>query len=296
MSEEDLRRGEEVVKRLFGDDYFRRTRVEAPETMRRDLLRLSDEVVYGLTYTRQGLGRADRSLCTIAALVVLDKPVQLRAHIHGALNLGVPMTAIREVVRQMAFYGGFPAALGAMAVADECSAEHSAWIGEGRSGQRSAAGGSSREPPRIYERDCELCQLAVQPLESSPPRDRVYARDGWRVVVHKTSLPGWLLAFPERHVKSLHELDDGEAARLGEVLRQSTSALVVALGATKSYVMLFAERTSHMHFSVVPRSEQLPPDRRGAAVVGYSRDEPIDDDLRDRVATQLAEAWRSSGS
>ena len=47
---------------------------------------------------------------------------QLRAHIGGALNIGVTEQRGGEVITQVAMYAGFPAALNAMAVADECFA------------------------------------------------------------------------------------------------------------------------------------------------------------------------------
>jgi 4-carboxymuconolactone decarboxylase len=89
---------------------------------RRDLLRLADEVVFGRVYSRAGLSRRQRSLCTIACLTALREPVQLHAHIAGALNIGVTAREVVEVITQVAMYAGFPAALNAMAVADECFA------------------------------------------------------------------------------------------------------------------------------------------------------------------------------
>jgi 4-carboxymuconolactone decarboxylase len=58
-------------------------------------------------------------MCTIAALTVLREPVQLSAHIGGALNVGVTAGQIEEIITQMAMYSGFPAALNAMLVLDE---------------------------------------------------------------------------------------------------------------------------------------------------------------------------------
>jgi alkylhydroperoxidase/carboxymuconolactone decarboxylase family protein YurZ len=115
--------GAAMARTLFGDERYERTRL-APGTSRRaELLALADEVVFGQVYTRSGLTLDQRSLCTIAALTVLGYKNQLRAHINGALNIGLPREAIAEVIVQMAMYGGFPAALNAMQVADECFAE-----------------------------------------------------------------------------------------------------------------------------------------------------------------------------
>ncbi|OLT23170.1 hypothetical protein BJF78_06930 [Pseudonocardia sp. CNS-139] len=116
--------GERNARALFGDERYRRTRVDAAPSRRRDLLGFADEVVFGRVYARDGLSPQQRSLCTIAALTVLGHPAQLRAHIGGALNVGVSPEEIVEVITQMAMYGGFPPALNAMEIADECLRDH----------------------------------------------------------------------------------------------------------------------------------------------------------------------------
>jgi 4-carboxymuconolactone decarboxylase len=123
MGEAEARVGEREARALFGDERYDRTRTNAPVTARRDLLRLADDVVFGQVYSRPGLSRQQRSLCTIACLTALREPVQLRAHIGGALHVGVSPEEIVEAITQAAMYAGFPAALNAMAVADECFAE-----------------------------------------------------------------------------------------------------------------------------------------------------------------------------
>jgi 4-carboxymuconolactone decarboxylase len=46
------------------------------------------------------------------------------------LHVGVTPTQIVEVITQMAMYNGFPAALNAMEVADECLRDHEQAVGE----------------------------------------------------------------------------------------------------------------------------------------------------------------------
>ena len=120
MPEPGRSEAERQARRLFGDERYEASRVNAPESARRDLLRLADDVVFGQVYSRDGLTLQQRSMCTVAALTVLREPAQLRVHIGGALNIGISPKEIIEVIRQMAMYAGFPAALNAMAVADEC--------------------------------------------------------------------------------------------------------------------------------------------------------------------------------
>ena len=108
-----------MARRLFGDQRYAESRAAAPDRARRRLLWFADEIVFGRVYSRAGLTLPERSMCTVAALTVLREPAQLRAHIGGALNVGVTQERIEEIITQMAMYAGFPAALNAMAVLDD---------------------------------------------------------------------------------------------------------------------------------------------------------------------------------
>jgi 4-carboxymuconolactone decarboxylase len=119
----DVREGEAQARRLFGDERYQRSRVDAPAGHRRSLLALADEVVFGKVYARPGLSLETRALCTISALTVLGHADQLRVHVSAALRLGVAQGTIAEVMTQMAMYGGFPAALNAAQILDEAAAE-----------------------------------------------------------------------------------------------------------------------------------------------------------------------------
>jgi 4-carboxymuconolactone decarboxylase len=110
--------GERQARRLFGDRRYGETRAPADRARRR-LLALADEVVFGRVYSRPGLTLPERAMCTVAALTVLREPVQLRAHLGGALNVGVTPGQLEEIITQMAMYAGFPAALNAMLALDE---------------------------------------------------------------------------------------------------------------------------------------------------------------------------------
>jgi 4-carboxymuconolactone decarboxylase len=89
-----------------------------------DLARLTVEFPYGDVVSRPGLDLRARQIATVAALTALgNAPVQLRAHIDMALNVGCTREEIKEVIIQMAVYAGFPAALNGMAAAKEVLGE-----------------------------------------------------------------------------------------------------------------------------------------------------------------------------
>ena len=74
---------------------------------------------WGEIWTRPGLSRHARSLIAIATMVALNRPEELRLHLHAAANNGVSRDEIKEVLLQCAIYCGVPAANGAFRLAQE---------------------------------------------------------------------------------------------------------------------------------------------------------------------------------
>ncbi len=62
----------------------------------------------GRLYAREVISQKQRELCAVAALTVLDKPAELRAHIKAAMNVGASREEVAEVIFQMTTYGGVP--------------------------------------------------------------------------------------------------------------------------------------------------------------------------------------------
>lgn len=107
-----LANGEKLLAAL---DPNQRARLQSEYgTLSPDLLRYVIEFGYGDILARPGLPLARRELITIAALTAMGTaPAQLRFHINGGLNAGLPENDIREVIILMTVYAGFPAALNA---------------------------------------------------------------------------------------------------------------------------------------------------------------------------------------
>jgi 4-carboxymuconolactone decarboxylase len=74
---------------------------------------------WGEIWARPGLPRRTRSLVTVAMLVALDRPEELRLHLGGALRNGVTRDELKEVLLQAAIYCGVPAANAAFRAAEE---------------------------------------------------------------------------------------------------------------------------------------------------------------------------------
>ena len=77
-------------------------------------------MAYGEVLSRDKLDLKTRQIATVAALTAMGTaPLQLKAHISGALNVGCKQEEIVEVIVQMAVYAGFPAALNGISAAKE---------------------------------------------------------------------------------------------------------------------------------------------------------------------------------
>jgi len=83
------------------------------------LAELTDMVLYDDVWQRPQLSQRDRSMVTVAALVAMNRPDQLRSHFARARANGVTQEELIEVITHLAFYCGWPNAVSAIAVARE---------------------------------------------------------------------------------------------------------------------------------------------------------------------------------
>lgn len=84
-----------------------------------DFYRYVTASAFGMLWDRPGLALRDRSLVTVAQLAALGRGDELRAHLRGALELGISREELVEVLMQTAIYAGVPAANDALKVAAE---------------------------------------------------------------------------------------------------------------------------------------------------------------------------------
>src|SRR5205823_9897707 len=80
------------------------------------LIELSETLLYPDIWERPGLSKRDRSLITVAALIAMYRPEQLKGHTERALANGVSKEEISEIITHMAFYAGWPSAMSAAKV------------------------------------------------------------------------------------------------------------------------------------------------------------------------------------
>lgn len=85
---------------------------------------LVTEWCWGGVWTRPGIEKKTRSMLNIAMLAALGKPAELKLHVKGALNNGVSIDEIKEVLLQVTIYCGVPAGLEAFHVAEAIIQEY----------------------------------------------------------------------------------------------------------------------------------------------------------------------------
>jgi 4-carboxymuconolactone decarboxylase len=83
------------------------------------LAELTDNVLYGDVWERPQLSKRDRSLVTVAALIAMNRPEQLRSHLVKARENGLKQEELIETITHLAFYAGWPNAVSAIGVAKE---------------------------------------------------------------------------------------------------------------------------------------------------------------------------------
>lgn len=69
------------------------------------LIELTEGVLFGDVWERLELSRRDRSLIVIASLIALGKERQMVGHLNRALDNGLTVDEIKEVITHLAFFG-----------------------------------------------------------------------------------------------------------------------------------------------------------------------------------------------
>jgi 4-carboxymuconolactone decarboxylase len=118
MSDERLQRGWDTVRKINAS--AAQQQWDELTAVYPDFARYIMQSAYADVLSRPALPLREREIATLAALTALgNAPGQLKAHIEGALNVGLTREEICEVLMQMAVYAGVPAAINAMKIAGE---------------------------------------------------------------------------------------------------------------------------------------------------------------------------------
>jgi 4-carboxymuconolactone decarboxylase len=109
VTAESLKDGLKIQKEIMGDA-FPQAAMDNTTPLTRAYQELLVSFTFGEVWKRDTFSRAERSLVTCAMLIALNRPDQLRTHIRGALNNGVPKEKIFELAIHALAYCGAPLA------------------------------------------------------------------------------------------------------------------------------------------------------------------------------------------
>ena len=108
--------GMAVRREVLGDAHVDRT-LAAADALSADFQEFLTRYAWGEVWTRPGLGRRDRSLVTLGALVALGAEGEIALHVRAAMRNGLTPGELAEVLQHTALYAGLPRANAAFAIA-----------------------------------------------------------------------------------------------------------------------------------------------------------------------------------
>lgn len=110
--------GLKVRREVLGADYVDASIANANDfTMA--FQHITTEWCWGYGWDRPGLDRKTRSMLNLAMLTALNRVPEIKLHVKGALNNGVTVDEIKEVLLHATIYCGIPAGLDAFKAANE---------------------------------------------------------------------------------------------------------------------------------------------------------------------------------
>lgn len=124
--EELFDRGLAVRRDVLGAEYVDNSLKSANDFMQA-FQNITTEWCWGYAWTRPGLDRKTRSLINLAMLTALNRGPEVKLHVRGALNNGVTVDEIKEVLIHATVYCGIPAGLDSFKAANEVLKEMGAF-------------------------------------------------------------------------------------------------------------------------------------------------------------------------
>ena len=106
---ERLNLGFKTRRAVLGDAHVDRA-IAATTDLNSEFQDLITRYAWGEIWTREAIDHQTRRLLTISMMIALNRSGELKLHLRAALQHGVPLDLIKEVILQSAIYCGVPAA------------------------------------------------------------------------------------------------------------------------------------------------------------------------------------------
>ena len=118
-----FKQGMTVRREVLGDEWVDRAQAKRND-FTADFQDFITRYAWGEVWSRPGLDLRSRSLMTLAMMIALGRWDEFRLHVGAALNNGLSVDEIKEVIMHSAIYAGVPAANSAFVEALEALKEH----------------------------------------------------------------------------------------------------------------------------------------------------------------------------
>ncbi len=105
-------------REVLGADYVDKSLASANDFMMA-FQHVTTEWCWGYAWGRPGLDKRTRSLLNLAMLTALNRAPEVKLHVRGAINNGVSVDEIKEVLLHATIYCGIPAGLDSFKAANE---------------------------------------------------------------------------------------------------------------------------------------------------------------------------------
>src|SRR5882757_9090408 len=115
-------KGLAMRRKVLGDEYVDRA-IANTDDFNRQFQDLLNEFAWGAVWSDEALKPRDRSLLNLGMIACLGRMHEFEAHFKGALRNGLTPTELAAILRQVAIYCGFPAAVDCHRVAKQVLAE-----------------------------------------------------------------------------------------------------------------------------------------------------------------------------
>lgn len=111
-------KGLALRRQVLGAEYVDKSIASANDFMMA-FQNITTEWCWGYAWQRDGLELKTRSMLNLAMLTALNRAAEIKLHVRGAINNGVTVDEIREVLLHATVYCGIPAGLDAFKAANE---------------------------------------------------------------------------------------------------------------------------------------------------------------------------------
>ena len=103
--------GMPIRRAVLSDAYVDRALANGSSEFAKSMQEFTTPFCWDAVRGRPGLERKQRSLINIAILAIMGKVPELAMHVLGAVNNGISVTEIRELLVQVCIYCGVPAGM-----------------------------------------------------------------------------------------------------------------------------------------------------------------------------------------